>query len=235
VTQDIKRAILADRVEREKHILRNVYSWMTAGLGLTGIVAYGVSRSPSVLRVIFGTPGLFFILMIAELALVIYLSARLQKMSAQSAVFAFTGYALLNGLTLSSVFIAYTGLELSQAFFSAAAAFGGMSLYGMTTKKELSGIAHYLFMGLWGVIIASIINLFIGSDSLYYLISYAGVAVFMGLTAWDTQVIKRWNSQYGSSLTEAEYVKLSIMGALKLYLDFINMFLFLLRIFSRRN
>jgi uncharacterized protein len=105
----------------------------------------------------------------------------------------------------------------------------------MTTKKELSGIAHYLFMGLWGVIIASIINLFIGSDSLYYLISYAGVAVFMGLTAWDTQVIKRWNSQYGSSLTEAEYVKLSIMGALKLYLDFINMFLFLLRIFSRRN
>lgn len=229
------QSILSNPQVRERNLIKNVYLWMTAGLALTGIVAYTVSHSPSMMNAIFSTPGLFFILMIAEVGLVIYLSARINKMSAQTAVLSFTGYALLNGLSLSVIFLAYTGLELTQAFFSAAAAFGGMSLYGLTTRKELSGIGHYMIMGLWGIIVASLINFFIGSETLYYLISYIGVAVFMGLTAWDTQVIKRWNLEYGASMAEEEFVKLSIMGALKLYLDFINMFLFLLRIFARRR
>jgi uncharacterized protein len=229
------RTILADSSARERNILKNVYAWMTAGLALTGVVAYTVSQSPGLLRTIFGTPGLFFILLIGELGLVLYLSARITRMSSRSAVFAFTGYALLNGVTLSSIFIVYTGFEVSQAFFSAAAAFGGMSFYGMTTKKDLSGIGSYMIMGLWGIIIASLINVFFASPGVYYLISYVGLAVFMGLTAWDTQVIKGWNSSYGRSMSEEEYIKISIMGALKLYLDFINMFLFLLRIFGRRR
>ena len=220
---------------RENRILKNVYAWMTAGLLLTGVVAYGVSTSENLIRTVFGTPGLFFMLVIAEFILVIYLSARIQKMSARAAVLSFSVYALLNGITISFIFLAYTGLQISQAFFSAAAAFGGMSIYGLTTKRNLSGIGHYAIMALWGIIAASIINMFIGNDTLYYLISYAGVLLFMGLTAWDTQVIKSWNSAYGDRITEEEYVKLSIMGALKLYLDFINMFLFLLRIFGRRR
>lgn len=229
------QSILSNPQVRERNLIKNVYLWMTAGLALTGIVAYTVSHSPAMMNAIFSTPGLFIMLMIAEIGLVIFLSARINKMSAQTAVLSFTGYALLNGLSLSVIFLAYTGMELTQAFFSAAAAFGGMSLYGLTTKKELSGIGHYMIMGLWGIIVASLINFFIGSATLYYLISYIGVAVFMGLTAWDTQVIKRWNLEYGASMGEEEYVKLSIMGALKLYLDFINMFLFLLRIFARRR
>jgi hypothetical protein len=113
--------------------------------------------------------------------------------------------------------------------------FAGMSLYGMTTKTNLSGIGHYLIMGIWGLIIASVINMFLGSSTLYYLISYVGVAIFLGLTAYDTQVIKRWNQEFGGHIDEGQYVKLSIMGALKLYLDFINLFLFLLRIFGSRD
>ncbi|MBL7006727.1 MAG: Bax inhibitor-1/YccA family protein [Spirochaetia bacterium] len=231
----IRHDFLVDPVARERNILRNVYLWMTAGLFLTGIVSYAASQSDSFLRLLYGTPGAFLVLMVAELALVIYLSSRIQKMSAQTAVFAFIGYAFLNGLTLSVIFLAYTGLTITQAFFTTAAAFGGMSLYGLSTKKDLSGAGHYLLMGLWGIIIASVINFFIGSSALYYGISFIGVAVFMGLTAWDTQVIKRWNDAYGSAMDEEQYVKLSIMGALKLYLDFINMFLFLLRIFGRRR
>jgi len=227
--------ILTNPALRERSIIRNVYMWMTAGLALTAIVSYAASQSDAFLRLIYGTPGAFLVLIVVEFILVIYLSSRIHKMSAQSAVFAFIGYAFLNGLTLSVIFLAYTGLTITQAFFTTAAAFGGMSLYGLTTKKDLSGVGHYLMMGLWGIIIASVINFFIGSSALYYGISFIGVAVFMGLTAWDTQVIKRWNDEYGSTMDEHQYVKLSIMGALKLYLDFINMFLFLLRIFGRRR
>lgn len=220
---------------RERNILRNVYLWMSGGLALTAIISYLIATSQTALQLIFGTPGIFFLLIIAEFVLVIYLSARIQKMSAGAAVMAFIGYAALNGITLSTIFLAYTGLTVSNAFFTTAAAFAGMSLYGMTTKKELSGIGQYLVMGLWGIIIASVLNIFLNSSSVYFAVSYIGVFVFMGLTAWDTQIIKRWNSEYGSSMSEEEYVKLSIMGALKLYLDFINMFLFILRIFGRNK
>ena len=220
---------------RERNILRNVYVWMTGGLTLTGLAAYATASSQAMIQFIFGTPGVFLMLIIAEFALVISISARFEKMSAQSAVLSFIAYAVINGLVLSSVFLAYSGILISRAFFTTAAVFAGMSFYGMTTKRELSGIGHYLIMGLWGIIIVSLINMFIGSSSLYYAVSYIGVLLFMGLTAWDTQIIKRWNEAYGATMDEQSYVKLSIMGALKLYLDFINMFLFLLRIFGNRN
>jgi len=220
---------------RERNILRNVYLWMTAGLALTGVVAFGVANSPGMLRAIVGNQMIFLMLILGELGLVVYLGARIMRMSASSATLAFAAYSVLNGMTLSVIFLAYTGAEISLAFFTAAGTFAGMSLYAMTTKRDLSGIGHYLIMGLWGIIIASVINIFLRSSSLYYMISYIGVLVFIGLTAYDTQMIKRWNQQFGGSVTEEQYVKLSILGALKLYLDFINIFLFLLRIFGRRN
>jgi len=220
---------------RERNILRNVYLWMTAGLALTGVISFGIAGNPTMIRTLVSSPMLFFGLIIGEFALVLYLSARIMQMSASRATLAFAGYSILNGITLSVIFLAYTGAEISLAFFTAAGTFAGMSLYAMTTKRDLSGIGHYLIMGLWGIIIASVINIFLRSPSLYYMISYIGVFVFIGLTAYDTQMIKRWNDQYGASITEEQYVKLSILGALKLYLDFINIFLFLLRIFGRRN
>jgi len=220
---------------RERNILRNVYLWMTAGLALTGVVSFAVAGNPALMRTLLGSRGLFLALIIGELVLVLYLSARINQMSASRATLAFAGYSILNGITLSVIFLAYTGAEISLAFFTAAGTFAGMSLYAMTTKRDLSGIGHYLIMGLWGIIIASVINIFLRSASLYYMISYIGVFVFIGLTAYDTQMIKRWNESFGTSISEEQYVKLSILGALKLYLDFLNMFLFMLRIFGRRN
>jgi uncharacterized protein len=220
---------------RERNILRNVYLWMTAGLALTGVVARTVSTSPAIMSALLGNTFLFFGLIIGQLALVIMLSARIHKMSASSATFAFAGYAILNGITLSIIFLAYTGQTIALAFFTTAATFGGMSLWALVTKKDLSGMGHYLMMGLWGLIIASLVNMFLRSEAAYYLISYVGIAVFLGLTAYDTQIIKKWNDSYGSSMDETQYIKLSIMGALKLYLDFINIFLFMLRLFGRRN
>ncbi len=220
---------------RERNILRNVYLWMTAGLAITGVIAMGISSNPRWVMTLAQTPMLFILLVLAEFGLVIYLSARIFQMSVNAATMAFAAYSILNGVTLSVIFLAYTGETISLAFFTAAGMFAGMSLYAMTTKRDLSGIGHYLVMALWGIIIASIINIFLPSPGLYSLISYVGVAVFLGLTAYDTQTIKRWNQEMGSSVNEEQYVKLSIMGALKLYLDFINLFLFLLRIFGRRN
>lgn len=231
----LRSEMLSRPVERERNIILNVYAWMTGGLALTGVISYLVSSSSSFMRFIFATPGVFFVLIIAELLLVFTISARIQTMSTSAAVLSFTGYAMLNGITLSAIFLVYTGVVISQAFVTAAAAFAGMSLYGLVTKKDLSGIGSMMVMALWGLIIASLINILFRSEIIYLLVSYAGVAVFMGLTAWDTQVIKGWNRDLGSVVSEDEYVKISILGALKLYLDFINMFLFLLRIFGRRR
>ena len=155
-------------------------------------------------------------------------------MSTTSATLGFGAYAILNGITISVIFLAYTGQSIAATFFITAGTFAGMSLYALTTKRDLSGIGSYLFMALIGLIIASVVNFFLKSNALGYLISYAGVAIFLGLTAYDTQIIKRWSSQMSDSVSETDYIKISIMGALKLYLDFINLFLFFLRIFGRR-
>lgn len=215
-----------------RSLLKNVYLWMTAGLALTGVVAWGVASTPALLNLVFGNPLLLIALIIGELVLVGIISARVMKMSVTAATAAFAGYAVLNGVTLSMIFLAYTGAVISQAFFVAAGMFGVMSLWAMTTKTDLSRFGSYLMMGLFGIIIASVVNIFIGNGVLDLIISYAGVALFLGLTAWDTQRIQAMAQQYAGA-GEDDYVRLSIMGALKLYLDFINLFLFLLRIFGR--
>ncbi len=221
-------------VSRDRSLIKNVYLWMTAGLALTGVVSFGMSSNQSLMIAFISNQVLFFGTIIAELALVMYLSARIQKMSATSATLAFALYAFLNGVTLSVIFLAYTGATISLAFFTTSATFGAMSLYAMTTKRDLSGMGHYLLMGVFGIIIVSVINIFLKSPAVYYLISYVGVLVFMGLTAYDTQKILKMSAQAGS-VSEEQYIKFSIMGALKLYLDFINIFLFMLRIFGRRR
>jgi len=222
-------------VARERSIIKNVYMWMTAGLALTGVVAYWLSGNPDMIRAIVSNPIVYFGAIIGELVLVMVISRRIMQMSTTSATLAFAGYAVLNGITLSIIFLVYTGTTISLAFFTTAATFGAMSLYAMTTKRDLSGMGHYLMMGLIGIIIASVINLFLKSPALYYLISYIGIAVFMGLTAYDTQKILAMSRQYSGSVDETNYIRISIMGALKLYLDFINIFLFVLRIFGRRR
>ena len=220
---------------RDRSIIKNVYLWMTAGLGLTAAVAWYFSNNMALMRTFVSNPMLFFGAIIGELVLVMYLSRRIMHMSTTAATAAFAGYALLNGITLSTIFLAYTGATIALAFFTTAASFGAMSLWAVTTKRNLQGLGHYLLMGLFGIIIASVINIFLRSAPLYYLISYVGVAVFMGLTAFDTQRILAMSRQYSGTADEADYARLSIMGALKLYLDFINIFLFLLRIFGRRR
>ena len=219
---------------RERSILRNVYMWMTAGLALTGVVSMWMmadtSRIASMLQ-----SGLFWGLIIGQFILVLYLSARIMTMSPASATIAFAAYSMLNGVTLSSLFLVYTQASLVSTFFITSATFAGMSLYASTTKRDLSGMGTYLMMGLWGLIIASVVNIFLGNPGFYYLISYAGVLIFCGLTAYDTQAILRMSRNYSNSISEDDYVRFSIIGALKLYLDFINMFIFFLRIFGKRN
>lgn len=228
-------SFLSNIKTRENSILKNVYLWMSAGLTLTAVVSYLVASSDSLMRMFFSSPMSFILLFIVQLGIVMYLSSRIEKMSSSTAVLSFAAYSIVTGITLSVIVYAYSTIVLSRAFFTTALLFGGMSFYGMVTKRDLDGIGHYLIMGLWGIIVASLINLLFRSSGLYYLMSYVGVAIFLGLTAWDTQKIKRMNDSYGSNMNEETYIKLSIIGALMLYLDFINIFLFLLRIFGRSN
>ena len=219
---------------KERSLIRNVYMWMTAGLALTGIVSLWMMSNPS--RIIgMIQSGMFWGLVIGEFILVMFLSARILRMSPSAATLSFAAYSVLNGITLSTIFLMYTGQSIVSTFFITAATFAGMSLYAATTKRNLAGMAHYLMMGLFGIIIASVVNIFLRSPGVYYLISYAGVIVFCGLTAYDTQMILSMSRNYSSSIDESDYVRFSILGALKLYLDFINMFLFFLRIFGRRD
>ena len=232
---DRNSSSLTAQFVRERSILRNVYLWMTGGLALTGIIARLVSTNVAIAQALYSNPVLLFVLIGAELLVVIVLSSQIMRLTAGMATALFIGYSALNGVTLSFIFMVYTETSIANVFFITAATFGGMSLYALTTKRDLSTIGHYAIMGLWGVLIASLINFFIKSEALYYLISYVGVAVFLGLTAYDTQIIKRWNAEMSDSMSEQMYIKISIMGALKLYLDFINLFLFFLRIFGRRR
>jgi FtsH-binding integral membrane protein len=169
-----------------------------------------------------------------QFGLVIFLSSRLQTMKVSTAVISFIIYSMVTGFTLSSIFLAYTGAVIARAFFSSCLMFAGMGLFAMTTKKNLNSWGSYLLMGLWGVIIASVINMIFGAAWLDYLISFVGVALFLGLTAWDTQKIVRLGDQ-AQGADEDSYVKLSIIAALTLYLDFLNIFLYLLRIFGRSS
>lgn len=228
--------VLSTPKARVNGLIKNVYLWMTAGLALTGIVSYGVANNERLLASLYSS-GVLFAVIIAQFVLVFVLSARLERMSTGAAVGSFIAYSVLNGIMLSSVFIAYTSVTVTRAFFTTALMFAGMSLYAMFTKKDLSSWGSVLLMAIWGILIASLVNMFFRAESIYYLISIAGVVIFAGLTAWDTQKLMRINDSYGYDIDEASFVKLSIIGALSLYLDFINIFLYLLRIFgsSRSN
>jgi FtsH-binding integral membrane protein len=215
--------------------VRSVYNWMAIGLGLTGFVALYIANSPSMLRVIFGNQLIFFGLIIAELALVFSISARVQKMNASTATGLFVLYAALNGATLSVIFLAYTKSSIASTFFICAGTFVACSIYGWTTKRDLTSFGGFLFMGLIGIIIATLVNLFIRSSAMYMIISYIGVFVFVGLTAYDTQKIKNMALTQPAGLEAGVVRKGAILGALSLYLDFINLFLMLLRIFGDRR
>lgn len=219
-------------VMRQQALLTRVYAWMTAGLLTTGAIAMFVASSPALLGLIFGTPFAFFGLIIAQLALVWFLSARVMQMSPAAAIGAFLGYAALNGLILSAIFIAYTAESIAGTFFVTAGTFGAMSAYGYFTKRDLSGMGSFLFMALIGLIIASIVNIFWANSTLYWIITYAGVLIFVALTAYDTQKIKRMIAQVRDERSE---MGVAIYGALTLYLDFINLFLYLLRILGNRR
>jgi FtsH-binding integral membrane protein len=215
----------AQTAERERSFIRSVYGWMFGGLLLTAAAAMWVVFSPAMQQIVFGTP-LRWVLLIAELGLVFYLSFRITKMSPATAASVFLVFSLLNGLTLSAIFFVYTQAAIYQAFFTAAGMFGAMSLYGMLTKRDLTSLGSFMFMGLIGLVICSVINIFLKSSALGFTISIIGVFVFLGLTAWDTQKLKAYAT--APELRE----NLAVYGALALYLDFINLFLMLLRLFG---
>lgn len=210
--------------------LAKVFNWMTIGLGITGIVAY-VTAVSGLAQIIIGSP-LFLVIAIGTLGLVFFLSARIDKIQASTASTLFIAYSVLNGLFFSTIFLRYTGASIAGTFLITAGMFGAMAMYGMATKKDLSGWGSFLFMGLIGVIIASVVNIFLKSPGVYWVISMIGVFVFTGLTAYDVQKIKKMGEEGILSQGQEAIVKGSIMGALALYLDFINLFLMLLRFFG---
>ena len=218
------------RQEASSIFLAKVFNWMAMGLGLTGFIAYFTAAS-GLSQAIVASP-LFMVLIFVELGLVFYLSARIEKIQASTAAGLFIGYSALNGLTLSTVFLAYTSSSIAGTFFITAGMFGAMALYGLVTKRDLSGLGSFLFMGLIGIIIASLVNLFLRNSGLDWIISFLGVGIFTGLTAYDVQKIKRMGEEGILEQGEAAVKKGSILGALALYLDFINLFLMLLRFFG---
>lgn len=220
---------------RVNSFIRSVYNWMAIGLGLTGFVAYYVANTESLRQLIFGNQILFFGLIIAELGLVIAISARIQKMQASTATALFVLYSALNGATLSLIFLIYTASSITSTFFICAGTFVACSIYGWTTKRDLTSVGGFMAMGLIGIIIASVVNIFLRSPAMYMIISYIGVIVFVGLTAYDTQHLKNMAMTQPDGLEAGVVRKGAILGALKLYLDFINLFLMLLRIFGSRD
>lgn len=224
-----------DVASAQRTLFKNVYAWMALALVVTGLTAYYVANSPTILGMIFGSGAALIGLCIAQFALVIGLSAAINKISFTAAGIMFVVYSILTGITLSSILLVYTSESVALTFFVTAGTFGAMALYGTVPNKDLSGMGSILFMALIGLIIASVANWFFHSSGLAMIISYAGVLIFVGLTAYDAQKIKNMLSVYGSEVNEAS-MKIALMGSLELYLDFINLFLHLIRILgSRRN
>jgi uncharacterized protein len=211
--------------EQVTAFLRNVYGWMFVGLGITAAVAYFVIGSPALVRAIAANQILFLVLVLAELGLVFYLSARATSLAPGTAAGLFVLYSALNGVTLSLVLLMYTGASIATTFMITAGMFGAMALFGSTTKRSLAGFGQFLFMGLIGLVLASIVGIFWRSEALQFLISVVGVIVFTGLTAWDAQRLK----QMALSIPGGQLGSYAIVGALSLYLNFINLFLILLR------
>lgn len=211
--------------EQVTAFLRQVYGWMFVGLGITAAVAYFVIASPVLVRTIAQNQILFLVLIAAELGLVFYLSARATRLAPGTASGLFVLYSALNGVTLSLILLMYTGASIATTFMITAGMFGAMALFGSTTKRSLAGFGQFLFMGLIGLVLASIVGIFWRSEALQFLISVVGVIVFTGLTAWDAQRLK----QMALSVPQGQLGSYAIVGALSLYLNFINLFLILLR------
>jgi FtsH-binding integral membrane protein len=217
--------------ERVAAFLRAAYGWMCAGLAITAATAWFVASSPSLLRTIARSGPLYFGLFIAQLAIVFILSSRVQRLSAATASWLFIGYSMLTGVTLSFLMLVYTGETLTSTFVVAAGMFGTMALYGTVTRSNLAGWGQFLFMGLVGVVLASIVGIFWQSDALQFVTSFIGVIVFTGLAAYDAQRLKSM-----ALMTSAgETGSYAIVGALSLYLDFVNLFLMLLRLQGGRR
>ena len=232
--QDSLRTRSVDSVaaEQQRFMVR-VYNWMTAGLAITGFMAFYISNNETIMNIIFGNPIMPIVLMIAQIGLVFWLASRVMQMSVSQATGVFMLYAGLTGVTFSFIFVVYTSASITSTFLVTAGTFGAMSLYGYTTKKDLTSWGSFLFMGLIGIIIASVVNMFMQSTMMHMIITYAGVLIFVGLTAYDTQKIKEMNI-LGNEGTD-EDTKEAIRGALTLYLDFINLFLMLLRLMGDRR
>lgn len=216
-------------------LMRNVYTWMALGLVMTAFTAMFVSSNESLLYTIVATPALMWGLFIAEIALVLILSARINSMSFLTAGLMFAAYAILNGATMSFVFLAYTAESIAQTFFITAGTFGAMSLLGFFIKKDLSAMGRALYMLLIGLIIATVANIFIASSGMAMVLNYAGVLIFVGLTAYDTQKIKHMLMAHSIGGVTEQSNKLALLGSLILYLDFINLFLYILRLFGNRK
>jgi uncharacterized protein len=223
-------ASTAEMDVRVRTFVQRVYGWMFGGLLLTTLAALWVVVSPAMQTLVFGNPIVTFGLIIVELGIVAFLSFRITKMTPATAASAFLVYSFLNGLTLSVIFWAYTQASIVQAFLTAAAMFGAMAVYGLVTKRDLTSWGSFFFMGLIGIVICSLVNIFLHSSGLSFVISIVGVFVFLGLTAWDNQKLKSM-----ATVTGPMQENVAVIGALALYLDFINLFLFLLRLFGNRR
>ena len=228
-TVETRAGVLIDEGLRQ-YMLR-VYNYMTGGLALTGIVAWLTASSPGMIHAIYGTP-LLWVVMLAPLGFVFFLSFRINKISLATAQTTFWLYAGVMGLSMASIFLVYTGASVARVFFITAGAFAATSLYGYTTKRDLTALGSFMFMGLIGIIIAMIVNFFLVSSALQFAISVIGVIVFTGLTAYDTQSIKEL---YLESDSHEIAGKKTVMGALRLYLDFINLFIMLMQLLGQRR
>jgi len=228
------RSVTAEQAEElQRAFVLKVYGWMAAGLMLTGIVALFTIQVPALLEILVSSRFAFLGLFVVQLGLVVWLSARVAKMSASTATLVFLGYSAITGVTLSVIFLVYTAQSLASTFFVTAGTFGAMSAYGYMTKRDLTGLGSFMMMGLIGMILASVVNFFLNNSTVYWITTYIGILIFVGLTAYDTQKIKIM-SQMGLDGAESEQ-KGAIMGALTLYLDFINLFLLLLRVMGSRR
>jgi len=233
--QVAERQLSAEDAARiQAQFFAQVYGWMAVGLALTGGIAMFAAGTPAIMEFVFGTRFVFIGLIIAELVIVGFLSARIFQWSRGQAQAAFIGYALLNGLTLSVIFLAYTADSIASTFFTTAIMFGVMSAFGYFTKSDLSGWGKLISMALIGLVIAMVVNMFWGNSTLNLLTSFVGVILFTALAAYDTQKLKQL-AFLGVTEGEEMHDKASILGALTLYLDFVNLFLFLLRFFGRRR
>ncbi len=224
-----ERVLVSGAADVERRFMAAVYRWMTLGLGVTALVAYSVASSGTAARVVLGNRLVFLGLVVAELALVVGISAAVTRLSAAAAGGLFLLYSALNGATLSVVLLVYTGASVTLAFVTAGAAFGVMSAYGTVTRRDLGGWGSFLFMGLVGVVIASVVNVFLRSSMMSWVVSCMGVVVFTGLAAYDTQKLRALARAGGGTGS------MPVQGALALYLDFVNLFLSLLRLLGDRR